>query len=348
MSRALAYAFCCLTVFACLAGDLTGNANALYRLGSENMEAEQWGAARHAFTQALEVAKKHGLKADIELQIGRCLQAEDKPAEAMKRFVNSMRWRFYSAQMIRRSTWPEGRDEFQRILAVPVTRETAETVIFKALAEIGLAQEWRTHASLSRAETHYRKALEWLRAAEYSNTILQQRDLRMTYLGLAEVYADRQDYPAAQDALRQFLEIPGDARSLRAVQHRLWALCRLAGGFAAMRAKARESIASSTVPPRDHIEAQFQIAYSYVYERRYDDARTEFAAVLPMPEVSPAQCSEAKLYLAHTFFVARRYAEARPIYESILTMDAADPACVSTARARVTAIDALADRPKQP
>jgi len=310
-----------------------------WRLGLEKMEAKQWAAAREALAQALEATREHGKKADAELLIGRCLAAEGKSREAMKAFVNSMRWRFYSASRMRGRGWPTARDELQRILVVPVTRETAETVIFKALAEIGIAGEWRKRRSPVRGEAHYLKALEWLRAPEVTNKHIQQRDLRQAYLGLAEVRADRGDFAGAQEALRELLKVPGDPRAQRSVQHRLWTLCRLTDGFDVMRAKIRESAA--TAAPGDGVDVQFQIAYSYVYERRYEDARQAFTKLLAMPGLTPPQSSEAQLYVAHTFFVGRLYAQARPLYERVVQMDGADPACVATAQARIRAIDAL-------
>ena len=339
MLRAQEYACCCLTVSLCLSAGAMESFDAAWRLGIEKMEAKQWAAAREALAQALKATKEHGKRADAELHIGRCLAAEGKSREAMKAFVNSMRWRFYSASRMRGRGWPAARDELQRILDVPVARETAETVIFKALAEIGIAGEWRKRRAPARSEEHYLKALEWLRAPEVTNKHIQQRDLRKAYLGLAEVRADRGDVAGAQEALRLLLNVPGDPRAQRSVQHRLWTLCRLTDGFDAMRAKIRESAAAAA--PGDGVDVQFQIAYSYVYERRYEDARQAFTKLLTMPGITPRQLSEALLYVAHTFFVGREYPQARPLYERVVQMAEADPACVATAQARIRAIDAL-------
>jgi len=343
MPRALPYLVCCLSALACLGAEAPDSFEAASKLGLAKMQAGEWAAARDAFAQALERTKQRGEKADIELQIGRCLEAEGKSGEAMKAFVNSMRSRFYSAS---RRRGPVALDEYQRILDVPVTRETAETVIFKALAEIGIARQWRRQGVPARAEAHFLKALEWLRAPEYSNKLLQHRDLREAYLGLAEAHADQFDGAAAQDALRQLFRVPGGPDAQRSVQHRLWTLCRTTGGFEAMRVEVRASLTSPDTTPADRVDVQFQVAYSYIYERRYEDARREFAKLLAMPGITPSQTSEAQLYVAHTFFVARQYAEARPLYERIVRMPEADPACVTTAEARVKAIDALVTEPR--
>ena len=330
---------------ACLADDSFKEA---WQAGQAHMQAKQWTPAREAFDKALKGTKHHGKKADAELQIGRCFEAEGKSGEAMKAFVNSMRWRFYAASRLRGGVWPSVRDEFRRILDVPVTRETAETVIFKALAEIGIAREWRRHRVSRRAEEHYLKALEWLRAPQVSNKSIQQRDLRQAYLGLAEVRADLQDIKGAQDALRMLLEVPGGAKQQREVQHRLWALCRMTGDFETMRTNVRAAADSADVSPSDRVDVQFQIAYSYIYERRYEEARSEFATLLTMPAVTPQQLSEAQLYVAHTHFVTREYARARPLYERVLHIEQAPPDCVTTAKARIKAIDALSGTVPEP
>ena len=325
----------------CLSAGAAESFDTAWRLGLEKMQAKQWAAAREALVQALKTTRAHEEKADAELHIGRCLAAEGKSREAMRAFVNSMRWRFYSASRMRGGVWPAVRDEFRRILDVPVTRETAETVIFKALAEIGIAGEWRKRRAPARGEEHYLRALEWLRAPEVTNKSIQQRDLRQAYLGLAEVRADRGDFAGAQEALRLLLKVPGGPRAQRSVQHRLWTLCRLTDGFDAMRAKVRGNAAAAAASPGDCVDVQFQIAYSYVYERRYEDAHQAFTKLLTMPGTTPQQLSEAQLYVAHTFFVAREYAQARPLYERVVQMDKADPACVARAQARIKAIDAL-------
>lgn len=342
MPRTQRVAFCWLIVSACLTAGVTEDFDAAWQLGLAKMEAAQWVAAREAFAQALESTKNSGKKADAELQLGRCWQAEAIDGEAMKAFVNSMRWRYYAASRMRGTAWPGARDEFLRILDVPITRETAETVIFKALAEIGIAGAWQKRRAPARAETHYLKALEWLRAPQCTNRTIQRRDLRLAYIGLAEVRADQQHFAAAQKALRQLLQVPGDLRARRGVQHRLWTLCRLTNDFDAARARTLESIASADTSDTDRADLQFQIAYSYIYERRYEEARREFTKLLTMQGITPPQLSEAQLYIAHTFFVARQYAQARPLYERIVQMDAAEPACAAIAQARVNAIDALA------
>ncbi len=317
------------------------NFDAAYQAGLQKMQAKQWSAARDAFQQALDAVKDRGKKADAELQIGKCLLAEGDERGAMKAFVNSMRWRYYSASRLRRRAWPAARDEFQRILQVPATRETAETVIFKALAEIGIAQQQRRHGDLDQAEAHYRKALEWLAAPQYTNKRLQRRDLRQAWLGLAEVYADRRDFKAARAALEQLLAVPGMHAS-QSVRQRLWALCRRAGGLEDLRAKARRVAASSAASPAERVRAQFDVAYSFVYERNYDSARREFEKILSMKGSTPAQRAEAQLYAAHTYFASKRYAQARAEYERVLRLRGAASADAATARARIEAIDALA------
>ncbi len=340
MKRALTRSFCCVVPLVCIAAAAQESFDATYQLGLQEMQAKQWAAARAAFKKALDATKDRGKKADAELQIGKCFLAAGSERNAMKAFVNSMRWRYYSASAMRWGPPQAALDEYRRILDAPVTRETAETVIFKALAEMGIAQQWRRQRDLSQAEAHYRKALEWLHAPQYSNKRLQRRDLKAAYLGLAETYADRQDYAAARQALNQLLAIPG-LRASRDVQQRLWALCRATGGFDALRGRARKTLASPDASPADRVNAQFEIAYSYVYERRYDQAHQGFTKILNMKGATPAQRSEAQLYVAHTLFVARQYAEAKPLYERVVAMAKAAPAHAATARARIKAIDTM-------
>ena len=340
MPRTLQYPFCWLILSVTLTAAAGEAFDAAWQQGMERTRLEQWTAARAAFAEAAERAPDRGRKADAELELGRCLLAEGDEVAAMKALVNSMRSRYYSATRLRSAAWPAARDEFQRIHAVPVTRETAETVIFRALADMGIAAAWRKHRAPARAEAHYLKALQWLRAPQVTNKDIQQRDLRSTYVGLAEVRADQHDFAGAQEALRQLLEIPGGLSAQREIKHRLWTLCRLTDGFGAMRTTVRAGI-SADASVADRVEVQFQIAYSYIYERRYEEARREFTALLAMDGLTSAQRSEGQLCVAHTLFVARRYAQARPLYVRVLSMPDADPGCRGTAQARVDAIDAL-------
>ena len=344
--RVAGMTLCCLTALICCGADLAESFDTVWQVGMQKMQAKEWGEARNAFVQALGYTKEHGQKADSELHIGRCLQAEGNNRDAMKAWVNAMRRRYYSAANMRGTAWPGARDEYARILDVPVTQETAETVIFKALAEIGIAQQWQKHDAPARAEKHYHRALKWLHAPQVTNRALQQRDLRTTYLGLSEVHAARLNWAAAQDTLRLYLDVPGEHQARGDMQHRLWTLCRLTNGYDAMRDRIHARIATPDTLPADRVIGQCQIAYSFIYERRYEDAGREFSKLLTMEGATPRQRSEAQLYIAHTRFVARQYADARLLYQRVVDMEQAAPACVTTARSRIKAIDTLANEHK--
>ena len=336
------FLLCALSAGVALAGEPVTFESA-YKTGMEKMQAKQWQAARDAFAQAIASTKKHNQVADAELHAGQCLLELGDKRAAHKSLVNSMRFRYYSAARIYRYVpWAQGFEEYRLIFDVPAT-ESAETVIFKALAELGMARMLYQRSELADARAHYLKALEWLHAPEVTNKSIQQRDLREAHLGLAEVCMDQRDYPAAHDALSKLLAIQG-TRTQDAIKQRLWGVYRLMGGYEKIRAETAKVLAAADSTPQQRVIAQMDIAYTYVCERRYPEARDAFAKVLTMDSVTPAQRSEAQLYVAHTLFVGLQYAQARAAYDQVLKIDKAAASCVTTARERILAIGALVEK----
>jgi tetratricopeptide (TPR) repeat protein len=152
-------------------------------------------------------------------------------------------------------------------------------------------------------------------------------------LRLGRVLRQQRSYAAASAEFMKVLDTPGLSERLKSMtREQLVTLFLEAPGDSLPRGVNEFILAMKQMTPREEMDARLNLARAGRRERRFGEAREQYAKVLTMAELSPRDRRNVRLELGHTCVEAGDFSRARAEYEKVAADGDAPPQYQSYAR----------------